>query len=62
MIAKRIREIMLRYGVPFEYLYRLPGDSECISYPDLIEVTVCKETFRTRLCLPLYPFVEKFLS
>lgn len=41
----RIREIMLRYGVPPEYVYRLSSDSECISYPDAIEVAICEETF-----------------
>lgn len=34
-----------RYGVPPEFMYRLPDDGECISYPSLMKVAVCEKTF-----------------
>lgn len=55
-------KIMLRYGVPSEFIYRLPSDTKSISCPSLMEVVVYKETFRAKFYLPFYPFIERLLA
>lgn len=59
---ERMTKIMLRYGVPLEFLCRLQGDSECIFYLGPMEVAVCEEMFRVRFFLPLHPFIKWLLN
>lgn len=55
-------KIVLRYGVPSEFVCRLPGNTECISYSGPMKVAICKETFKARFCLLLYLFIEGLLG
>lgn len=55
-------EKVLRYRVPSEFMCRLPSDTECISYPNPMEVAICEETFSAEFCLLLYPFIEHLLA
>lgn len=62
MTEERMTKIVLRYKVPHEFVCKLFGDTECIFYPNPIEVAVCKETFRTEFHLQLYIFIEHLLA
>lgn len=62
MTAERIKEILSRYGVLPEFLYRLPDSNECISYPGPMEVAMCKVTFREGFHFPLHPFIKRLLA
>lgn len=62
MIEKWITKIMLNYGMPHEFMCKVPNDTKCISCPNPIELVVCEETFKVGFCLPLYPFVECLLT
>lgn len=62
MTEERMAQVMFRYGVPSDFIYRLPGDTECFSYPSPIEVAVCEEMFKVGFCLPLHLFIEHLLA
>lgn len=61
MSSKRMGKLMLRYKIPPKYMCRIPSDDEYISTPDPSEVAMCKEIFRAKFYLPLYPFIERLL-
>lgn len=44
-MVEHMREIVFKYTVPLEFMYRLSSDSECISYSSPIEMAVCEKTF-----------------
>lgn len=60
MIERRIEELALRYGVPLNYIYKVPSFEEYVSTP--LEIDVCKETFKARFMFSVHPFVEELLS
>lgn len=55
-------EIMLRYKVPGDFVYRLSRDTQCIFCPGLIEVAVCEEMFIAKFFLLLHPFNKHLLT
>lgn len=59
MISDKMKELVLRYRVPLEYVYRLLGDDECISCPSPMKVAICEEIFLAGFFLPLYPSLER---
>lgn len=54
-------ELMSSYGIPSEYVHRIPSDDEYISTPDPLGVTVCEKIFWVRFHLPFRPFIERLL-
>lgn len=55
-------EIVLKYGVPREFMCRLPGDTKCISYSGPMTVVVCEEIFIVGFCLLLHSFIGHLLG
>lgn len=48
MTIKRMDELVLRYGMPPNYIYKVPTISEYVSTPGSLEIGMCKDTFRVK--------------
>lgn len=62
IMEKQMADIVLRYGVPNEFVCRLPSDDKSISCASPIELFVCDETFKAGFCLLLNPFIKCLLA
>lgn len=45
MSSGRRSEVVSKYGMPPNYVYRILGDDKYVSRLDLLEVAVCEESF-----------------
>lgn len=45
MSLDKMRELLSRYKIPFNYVCKISGDDEYISTPGPLEVAVFEETF-----------------
>lgn len=59
--SKRMDALVLRSGVPPDYVCRILGDEKYISSPSPLEVAICEETFQAEFCFSLYPFIQRLL-
>lgn len=61
MNAERIEELVLRYGVPSNYICRIPSIDEYGSMPGPLEIGMCEEIFKVGFRILIHAFIEELL-